>query len=475
MHRVIYILILFSLTSCINNYARQHARVEVEREIDLSEKTNEALEKQVCIEGNWPTEKWWEVFSDRQLNHFIEFALYNNPSLSSAEGKVRQANQEAYVVRAKLFPQLNLLANVISAYLSKNVAENFLPGVKLGQNFHLYTAALSFDYEFDFWKKNKNLFEAALGEMRVQKALSYQTKLVLSAAIAQEYFDLQGNMAKLRVMEEILERRSRYLELTQLRRVHRLDNLINVNQMKEEIVSLEQLIAVIKEELELEKSMIATLMGKNPTEKIELLSVWKTERKPCSLPQCIGLELMARRPDLMAQIWQVQKAARMVDVAIAEFYPNLDLKAFGGLQSFNLKDLFTSQGLTAGVLPLFSLPIFQGGRIKANFRARMEAYEVAVNDYNNALLSAANEVVQSITKVSSADEKIQYQEQNVALKRKNYDLIYSRYMHGIDSMISVLKADENYLWSRIGQIDLETEKYHAMIDLIKALGGGYQE
>jgi len=465
-----FCFIIITFGSCTNDN-RYYTNLRVKNGLDLSAVSKPALQSYLFVEGRWPKETWWAYFEDEQLSQFIEIALNDNPSLQSAQAKVRQANQEAFVIRGKFFPQINASFHALQSELSEEGSAKLVP--HLDRHFHLFNLALNFNYEFDFWKKNKFLFEAAIGEMMVQKVLSYQAKLILSTAIAHQYFNLEANMAKMQILSEILVNRSRQLELIELRRQNRIDNLLNVNHSKNELVSLQETIAALQEEIELEKSMLITLMGKNPAEKLTLLSIWKTEQKAIELPKKLGLELIARRPDLIAQIWRVEVAAKHIGVANANFYPNIDLSAFGGVLSLKLQDLFTGKALTGSILPAVSVPIFQGGKLKSNLKAKVAAYEAAVYDYNEILNQAANEVVQGITKLSSVNEKITYQKEEIGFYKHTYNLTFSRFKHGIDSMIAVLKADEKYLLARLREINLEKELKSAIIDLVKSLGGGF--
>ncbi|MBI5273522.1 MAG: TolC family protein, partial [Chlamydiales bacterium] len=128
--------------------------------------------------GNWPSSNWWSVFEDKQLAQLIEIALHNNPSLKSAESKYRAAYQEALVVRSKLFPTLDAGFSDQAEKWSKN-GNLIIPGIPLTNNL-INNIGLNFNYEFDFWGKNRKTYEAMLGRANANLAEKKQADLMIS-------------------------------------------------------------------------------------------------------------------------------------------------------------------------------------------------------------------------------------------------------------------------------------------------------
>ncbi len=463
-------ILLLSLSSC-SSWSSTLSKVKIQKEIELKEKTDQALATNDFRKGYWPEEKWWEMFEDQQLSSFIQIGIDTNPSLKAAEARVKQANQEAFVTRAKLFPQIQGFFNYLYTFLGRKGLPAALKS--FNPNYNLFALMLDFTYEFDFWRKNMNAYQAALGAARTQEAINQQTKMILSVSIAKQYYDLQANCTRMAILQEILENKTKLFRLIELRRENRIDNLIDINNVKQEILSLQEALAGLAGELKLQKNLLITLMGKNPAEEIKIMTIWDLPNKTFELPDSIGLDLLARRPDLMAQVWTVYSMTRQVGVAVAQFLPNVNLAAVGGTDAMSFSDLFSSKAWSTGVLPYLTFPVFLGGKLRGQLKAQLAAYEAAVYDYNSLLLNAANEVVSGITKINTASEKLGYQNDEVGSKKDNYNLVYSRYKHGIDSMIKVLMSDYDFLQSRYQQVDLSSERVQASIDLVRALGGGY--
>ena len=465
------IIPLFLFLAACASMDKKDANATVVEGFGIDSKRCEALkDRKEFVWGEWPEDKWWEIFQDPALGKLVETALAENFSLHSVAARVRRAKAESDMVRSKLLPQLDAIFNVMWTYLGKEVLKVF---PNLSSNFQFYTGALTFNYEFDFWGKNQKMFAAALGEVAVQNALYQQAKISLSVTLALQYYQLQATAAKMRMFSELLENRKKQLELIVLRNKYQIDNTIDINKIKGEVIALQESLAAIKEALEMDKSALLTLIGKNPTDSLDVPICWHASHCPFELPKEIGMNLLARRADLSAEMARVKKSANLVGVAITEFYPNISLGGFAGLLSPEWNGFFSAKGVSAGMLPMLQLPIFHGGKIRANLREKIATYEMQVEEYNDLLINAANEVVSGITRLMGVNEQIGYHTEQVAVLRQNYELTDLKYREGITSLLTTLQVKEKWLWMEMQQIELERMKYESVILLVKALGGGF--
>ena len=165
--------------------------------------------------GDWPEEKWWEIFHSEELNSLIAEALNQNPTIQSIERRVEFARQNAKVVRADLFPLIFFNAEESWEYLSKNgLYRAFNPKIPLNAN--LVDLTISFQYEFDFWGKYRNLFNAALGEAKASEAEAADVELITSTSVAQGYFALKTNLVRKLLYEQLYEVRKEIFDLQML-------------------------------------------------------------------------------------------------------------------------------------------------------------------------------------------------------------------------------------------------------------------
>ncbi|MNM63236.1 Outer membrane protein OprM precursor [compost metagenome] len=191
------------------------------------------------------------------------------------------------------------------------------------------------------------------------------------------------------------------------------------------------------------------------------------------MPATLPAELIGRRPDVVAQRWRVEAASHDIRAAKAEFYPNISLNAFAGLQSLSLSDFLTAGSRTFGIGPALSLPIFDGGRLRANLGVRQAEYDAAAEQYNATLVTALHDVVNQLVSLRWLAERANEQQQALQLTQEAYDMAVSRYRSGVGNYLQVLSAEGQVLQQKQLLIDIETQERTLHLELIRALGGGY--
>jgi len=440
--------------------------------ISLTKTSNETLTISAFEVGDWPQENWWEMFDDPQLGHLIEQAMQDNPTLHKVEAKVKTALAFVQKERSAFFPDIGATAETNWQYLGKNsFFRSFAPTVPSTLN--QIDLFLNFNYEFDFWGRNLNLYRTALNQARAEEAEYNQTKLILSSAIAQAYFNLQRNLQKLDILKQIHSLRTTLFELMALRSKFALDNDIpKIDSQKNEL-DVTVLIKQREQDVALSIHLLQILIGQEPDASLHLKRPSSTFNKAFPIPQQIGLDLIARRPDLMAQIWRVEAAAHKIGVAKADFFPNVNLSVLGGLESLQFNTLFSAGSKIASFFPAIHLPIFTGGRLTANLRTKEAEYDQAVYEYNEMLLQAARQIVDEITIIKFTDSQLDIQNSTLNALEMQHKLVISRFNQGLDNYLMVLRNQETVLNQKMNIIELRYERLLSRLKLIKALGGGY--
>lgn len=425
--------------------------------------------------GDWPEKNWWELFKSHQLDQLITKALEQNPTIQGIERRVEFARQTAQVVRSRLFPLLFFDADETWEYLSHNGLYRAL-NRHIPINANLIDLTLSFTYEFDFWGKNRHLFNAALGEMKAQEAESDLADLITSTSLAQAYFALKTNLQRKSLYEELFDVRNRIFQLQKLLLHKALVSKLPPLLSEEYLLEAEKLLSSIDEEIETDRHLINILLGRGPDVPLEIEEdEWLPAfSESLNLPDNLSLDLLARRPDLMAQIWRVEALANEVGAAKADFYPNINLTAFAGLESIAYHLLLKSHSTNAGLQPAIHLPIFTAGAIRANIRAKKAQFDEAVFEYNNLLLQSAGEVADLIVLARSIFEQKQDQQQIVDAAKARYELTALRAQKGLDNLLTQLYMREELIQKQLDDVSLLYSQYLAAVKLIKALGGGYQ-
>ena len=371
------------------------------------------------------------------------------------------------------FPLLFFDADETWQYLSKHGLYRILnPKVPLNAN--LVDLTLSFSYEFDFWGQNRNLFRAALGTYKAQEAEAAEVKLITTTAVAQAYFALKTNLVRKRLFEALYAVRYEVFNLQSLLRDEALLSKLQPLLSEEVLLEAEKLLYGIEQEIETDKHLLNILIGLGPDNPLHIAAELPPRLENITIPDTLSLDLLSRRPDLMAQIWRVESLANEVGAAKADFYPNINLTAFGGLESVLYRFLFNSESKTGGLKPAIHLPIFTAGEIRANVRAKKASFDEAVFAYNQLLLKSASEVADLLVLARATFQQKTDQELIVDAAQTRYDITTLRQLSGLDNQISQYFIEEELILKELDNISLLYTQYLATIKLIKALGGGYQ-
>jgi NodT family efflux transporter outer membrane factor (OMF) lipoprotein len=422
-------------------------------------------------DGAWPAADWWTGFGDPQLAALIDEALKDSPTLRVAEARARNAHALAQAAGAALAPQVDVNASLQRERFSAN---GLYPPPYAGTVNSLNQATIDLSFDFDFWGRNRATLNAALGEARAAEVDTFAARLALSVSIAQAYIELQRNFDQLDIARATLEQRVRLRDLTSQRLDAGLDSRVELKQAETGLPEAREQIKKLEESIALSRNRIAALMGQGPDRGLALERPRARTVPARALPAVLPAELLGRRADIVAERWRVEAAARGIDAARAAFYPNVSLTAFLGLQAIGLRQFANAGSETEGIGPAVSLPIFNGGRLRANLSATHADYDAAVEQYNQALADALREVVDQLDSMRYIDAQRAEQRQAVATAQEAYDLAVLRYREGLGNYLQVLSVESQVLAQKGLAADLDARTLTVTIDLIRALGGGYE-
>ncbi|MBS0603832.1 MAG: efflux transporter outer membrane subunit [Verrucomicrobia bacterium] len=446
--------------------------------ISLDSSRETALAREFFEEGGWPSERWWEMFEDPQLDALIEQALKESPTIQQALAKVAAAEAEARKERSALFPTLSADYEEQWQYFSKNgFVRSFYPTappVVVPATANQLDLTLNFNYEIDFFGRNRNLFKAALGKARAERAEAKQATLIVTTLIAQTYIELQTKLAQKEVLRDRLDQRNMLFELTTSRGANGLDPALPLLEREQSIYEVEQSLIQLEKEITLDRHMLCVLVGIGPDSDIVPKPLSVIFERPVSIPTDLSSDLLARRPDLTAQIWRVEAAAKEIGAAKADFYPRVNLMAFGGLESLSFNKLLNFGSKEGGLVPAVHLPIFTGGRLTANLKNKVALFNEETYRYNDLLLTAAREVADQIAILSATFDTLNCQINSLETAEDQLELQFSRYKQGINDFLSVLEREDNLFTQRYQLYGYERDYLLAVLKMIKAIGGGYR-
>jgi NodT family efflux transporter outer membrane factor (OMF) lipoprotein len=419
----------------------------------------------------WPTTDWWKAYGDAQLDALMDEALSTSPTLAVAAARTRKALAVADIDRAALSPRVDASGSSTREHFSAN---GLVPPPFGGTTQTVNQLELTLNWELDFWGKNRSAYEAALGAARAAEVDQYAARLALSTNIAQAYVQLERAYLQLDVAQETLKEREQIYALTRDRNNAGIDSRLEVKQAESALPATREQIAQLDERIALTRNEIAALMGAGPDRGLAIARPTATALNTVAIPSTVPADLLGRRPDLTAQRWRVEAASKDIASAKAEFYPNVNLAAFIGLQSIGGGGFLTAASRMLGAGPAVTLPIFDAGRLRGNLATRDADYDIAVEQYNQTLADAMREVVDQLASLRSLDEQKRQQADALQTAREAYDLALLRYREGLGTYLQVLSAEQPLLAQESLDADLRARQLELSINLVRALGGGFE-
>jgi len=418
----------------------------------------------------WPSATWWSSLGDQQLNALIDEALRDSPDLQVAAARAHQATAAADAADADRSAYIGADANVSRSRLAK-VQDPLLEGDRYST---LRSAEVTFDYTFDLWGGERAAWEAALGQARAAEVDRQAARLTLAVDVARAYSNLGHAYIAADLAQEDLSRTRRMLELGRQRLAAGIDSQYQLQQTESLEASAQEQAINADKELRSARIALAILLGKGPDRAGELARPQVLKPAAVALPSHLPADLLGRRPDLIAARWRVEAASRNVDVSKTRFYPNLNLTAAAGTQSMLGDALFGSASRFFNIAPAVSLPLFDGGRLRAGLDASDADYELAVAQYNKALVGALGDVADAINRLEALGRQVDAKQHAADVARQSFDTATERYGSGIGNYLDVLTIEQQLLGAQQQLAALNAQRIDVSIQLMQALGGGYQ-
>lgn len=447
----------------------------------------------------WIPDYWWTLFKDPQLDTFIETALERNPNIQIARENINLTYARMQRIRSVLYPNINWGADVSFQKLSQtgiipfgktgapiqatqtqvpNALNSALPAqggtAGIPVYFTQYETDLFLTYDFDIWGKNRNAVAAAAGEYKAKEADEAFISLQVSIGVARVYLQLQINYQRYHVAQEFVENKSKYLKLVQDLLQRNLESNIAVKAAESDLASAKQYLLNLEKEIKLNEYFLQSMLAGDFDEQINPIHVTENNLPSIPLPDEIPLHLIAHRPDIISQLWLIESADLLIEVAKAGFYPDVNIAALFGFQTIHLQDLLNWKSVYYNVDPAISLPIFDGGRLRANLRESEANYNLMIYEYNNRILNAVREVLEGITLVRNANQQyIEFKKQTSAQEEIS-QLVSQRFRFHLSSGLDYLISQSNVLIEKDNELIALGNRFQALLTLIKSLGGGYE-
>ncbi|MET3137106.1 multidrug efflux system outer membrane protein [Undibacterium sp. GrIS 1.2] len=427
-----------------------------------------ASDIKLASEG-WPDKQWWMQYGDAQLNRLIAQALTNSPSLGTTAARIGSANAALKINSADLAPEINFNGQETRQRYSSN---GLFPKPIGGSYYTETILQVQARYDFDWWGKHRAQIVAAVGEVNARRADYAQAELTLATAITQSYFNLQSQWALLASMQKSVAKQSDIVADKAKRVQHGLATADDQRMADAELSRMNGQIAQIEAQIGGEREALRALIGGDSTALADL-KPQELHDISHALPAKLGMDLLARRPDLQASRWRVEASLSRVEASQAAFYPDINLTGSLGLDSLSLDDLLKFASRTLYIGPTISLPLFDSERIQAQLGASRSQRNEVIADYNQSVFIAVRDVAQQAINVRGIDSKLQQQQKIVQTNAEMLRSAQAKLKRGLAERGTVISAELALLRQQDDMLQLKNQQLQAEVSLIKALGGGY--
>ncbi|HEY1750747.1 MAG TPA: efflux transporter outer membrane subunit [Caulobacteraceae bacterium] len=434
-----------------------------------------AAEKSLAAPAaDWPSDRWWDAYGDAQLSSLIGEALKGSPTLAQAEARLMAAGAATQQSRAATLPSLGGSGQV--GLTEQSRVEGFPPFIQeLLPKGYLGTGRLALDasYDLDLFGKNRAALAAAVSEEAATRADLAEARLTLSTAVAGAYADLARLGAERDAAAEALRNRQDTSRLTAERVTNGLDTRAELKQAEAATPASQADVEALDEQILLTRHRLAALLGEGPDRGLDVAMPRPEAVKAFGLPADLRLHLIGRRPDIVAARLRAQAAAKRIDIARAQFFPDVSLTGYIGQQSLGLSQLLNPAAAIGQIGPTVTLPIFEGGRLRGQLRGAHADYDAAVEAYDATLTQALQDVADAAASVQSAQRQLADRRAALSAGEQAYAVARKRYQGGLSSYVAVLTAEDALIGERRAFADAQTRAFSLDITLVRALGGGY--
>jgi NodT family efflux transporter outer membrane factor (OMF) lipoprotein len=425
--------------------------------------------------------RWWKNFNDAQLDRLVERALSSNLDLQIAEARLREARANRKVASSELYPHLNASGSLSRA--QNNIGQAF-GGSASGNNIFVGSqpanfgmAGLDASWELDLFGTKRNNVRAAAADLAGAEDARRNVLVSLLAELARNYVESRTSQRHIAIAENRIQAQEQTLDLTRRRYEAGLVGVLDVTRAESEAASVKAEMPPLKVALQQSLHRLSVLLGEEPGGlNSELIAIQPIPATPSSIPAGIPSDLLLRRPDVRQARDEVAAAIARLGIAKGDLFPKFSLTgSFGGAGTVG-----ESRGVALGFSKFFTfgptvtLPIFDGGRLRANVRIQEARQQQSVIRYHQVVLQSLEEVENAL--VAYAEEQKRQQSLVVAAEtsRKAVDLASQLYSSGVGDFLAVLEAQESLHASEDQLVQSQGNVVANLISLYKALGGGWE-
>jgi NodT family efflux transporter outer membrane factor (OMF) lipoprotein len=418
-----------------------------------------------------PRGAWWQIFQDPTLNELETRAQDANQTLKAAYARLREARDDTRVARADYWPLLTGAASAERARASPN-EPRFLAGSPTeGSDFNV-EADLS--YELDLWGRVRNEVASAKASQQASAADLASIRLSLGAELASDYFMLCSQDRQAALLDQAVSDYARALALTQNLFNGGAAALVDVAQAQAQLANARTQAADVRLQRARSQHAIAVLLGENPSTYRLPPNPLDPQQAPPTFDAGLPSALLERRPDVAEAERRVASANAQIGVARAAYFPRFDITGSAGFNSVHSSNWLSAPSLFWSLGPQMSVPIFEGGRLRAQSDRAKALYNEQVATYRNTVLIAYQDVEDNLAALRQLALESQTQGDALSATDTALQQAQYRYRAGAATYLEVATAETNSLQAQLAAVSIQTRRLNASVLLVKALGGGWQ-
>jgi len=417
--------------------------------------------------------KYWEIYGDPVLQSYIAASLDSNLDLLAAMGRIEEARSQVTITKADLFPSLGLSGTGGAFQLSKNRFPGYPPELLDGirGTFGL-SAVLS--WELDVFGRIRRSTEAQKALLAQTEAAQRAAVVATVAAVAETYISLREIDLLAEILDSNLRSRREYVRLAETLFRGGKTSELDFRQAEAELARVEEQVPLVHVRQAQLENALNVLMARPPGSQIRRGPALRDQKLMPQTPSGQPLELLERRPDVVAAEQELIAANATIGVATAQLFPRIAISGEGGLQSLNANNLFDANSLAWQAAGNLTQPLFNAGRNLARVDAAEAATVQAHARYQSTVLTALQESNDAMVALSNSQARLDATVKNVEATREVLRLSELRYRYGTTPYLQVLDAQRSYLSAQQSEVSARADQLRSLIFLYRALGGGWQ-
>jgi NodT family efflux transporter outer membrane factor (OMF) lipoprotein len=448
---------------------------------------------------------WWTLFNDPELTSLEQRVAAANLNVRLYTIRLAESRSQRSITGADQFPTLQADGSYTRERISQKgvlglfggssggssfgsngssangtsgrsgAIPNSAAGGKVIPPFNLWQGGFDASWELDLWGRVRREVESADASVEASQDNRRNALLSVLAEVARDYVQLRGLQTQLQIADDNIHTAQQSLDLTQARYRGGLTTDLDVANAAANLATDQAQVPQLEQQIDEQINALSFLLGEAPQAlRAELVVPGAVPPVPPRVPVGVPAELARRRPDIRQAEAQLHAATADIGVAIGDFYPKITLDGSLGLQALQFKDLGNWASRQYGLGPTISIPIFEGGRLRATLQLRKVEQQEAALNYQQTVLQAWHDVDNALTAYASEQRRRDSLAESVTQNKRAVNLAQQRYTQGVADFLNVLDAERSLLSAQLQLADSTTTVSENLVQLYKALGGGWE-